>query len=171
MLKDGAPLQKGALFIEGDSGMLRFIKPGERDLPRCAEAYLSAYGTDPWNETYDKGKIEACLSGFCSSDSMRCFAAEENGEIIGLALVLVVPGIDAPYFRVEDFCISAGKQRKGYGTLFLKSIFEEALKAGCDSVLLGTQREFPSHKFYLKNGFSEIESVLLYRPLLEQADN
>ncbi len=145
--------------------MLQLIKPGEKDLPQCVKVYLSAYSTDPWNETYDKDKIKSYLSGFCSSDSMGCFAAAVNGGIIGLALVLVVPGIDAPYFRVEDFCISAEHQRKGYGTLFLKGIFEEALKMGCDSVLLGTQRGFPSHRFYLKNGFTEIESVLLYHLL------
>lgn len=145
--------------------MLQLIKPGEKDLLQCVKVYLSAYSTDPWNETYDKDKIKSYLSGFCSSGSMRCFAAAVNGEIIGLALVLVVPGIDAPYFRVEDFCISAEHQRKGYGTLFLKGVFEEALKMGCDSVLLGTQRGFPSHKFYLENGFTEIESVLLYHSL------
>ena len=39
MLKDGAPLQKGALFIEGDSGMLRFIKPGERDFPLTLQTH------------------------------------------------------------------------------------------------------------------------------------
>ncbi len=63
---------------------------------------------------------------------------------------------------MEDFCISAENQGKGYGTIFLRNIFEEASKSGCDSILLGTQRDFPSHRFYLKNGFSEIESVLLY---------
>lgn len=143
--------------------VFNLYEPSKRQLTKCAEVYLSAYGAEPWNETYEKSRVERYIAGFCGPDTMRCFIAEENGEIIGMAFILIVPGIDAPYFRIEDFCISAENQGKGYGTLFLKMIFEEASKLGCDSVLLGTQRDFPSHKFYLKNGFSEIESVLLYR--------
>lgn len=145
--------------------MFRLMEPSKEELSACADVYLSAYGGEPWKEVYEKGKIEAYLAGFCGQDGRKCLAAEENGEIVGLALLLVIPGIDAPYFRVEDFCVSAGKQRMGYGTLLMRAVFEEAKKAGCDSILLGTQRDFPSHRFYLKNGFSEIDSVLLYRSI------
>ena len=145
--------------------MCRLMEPSKGELYSCAGVYLSAYGGEPWMEVYEKGKIEAYLAGFCGQDGRKCLAAEENGEIVGVALILVIPSIDAPYCRIEDFCVSAEKQRMGYGTLFMKGILEEAKKEGCDSVLLGTQRGFPSHRFYLKNGFTEIDSVLLYRPI------
>ena len=70
-----------------------------------------------------------------------------------------------PFLRVEDFCISAEKQGKGFGTEFIKLVFEKAKELRCDSVLLGTQKDFTSHRFYLKNGFSEVDSVLLYKEL------
>ncbi len=160
-------LLKGALLSSfyGEKAMFRLMEPSKGELSACAGVYLSAYGGEPWKEVYEKGKIEAYLAGFCGQDGRKCLAAEENGEIMGVALILVVPSIDAPYFRIEDFCVSAEKQRMGYGTLFMKGILEEAKKEGCDSVLLGTQRGFPSHRFYLKNGFTEIDSVLLYRPI------
>ena len=43
---------------------------------------------------------------------------------------------------------------------------KEVDKKGCDSVLLGTQKGYPSHRFYLKNGFEEIEDAVLlfYEP-------
>ena len=69
------------------------------------------------------------------------------------------------FLRVEDFCISAEEQGKGFGTEFIKLVFEKSKELGCDSVLLGTLRDFPSHKFYLKIGFSEVDSVLLYKEL------
>ena len=46
---------------------------------------------------------------------------------------------------------------------FLQELTEKARKMECDSLLLGTQRGFPAHRFYLKNGLQEIESVLMYR--------
>lgn len=33
---------------------------------------------------------------------------------------------------------------------------------GMDSLLLGTVKDYPSHKFYVKNGFREINSSILY---------
>ena len=82
-----------------------------------------------------------------------------------IALGIIVPSINIPFLRIEDFCISAEEHGKGLGTEFIKLVFEKAKELGCDSALLGTQKDFPSHKFYLKNGFSEVDSVLLYKEL------
>ena len=139
--------------------------PKKEDISPCAEVYISAYGTKPWNEKYDKESAEKYISDYLGSETKQCFAAEEKGKIIGIALCIVVPAIDMPFLRVEDFCISAEEQGKGFGTEFIKLVFEKAKELGCDSVLLGTQKDFPSHRFYLKNGFSEVDSVLLFKEL------
>ena len=144
---------------------MKIFVPKEKDIPLCAKSYISAYEKEPWNETYKKGEVEKYISEYLGSKTKICFAAEEKDEIVGIALCMVVPSIGSPFMRIEDFCISGEKQGRGFGTEFLKLIFEKAKELGCDSVLLGTQKDFPSHRFYLKNGFSEIESVLLYKEL------
>lgn len=144
---------------------MKIFVPETNDIPLCADVYISAYKAEPWNEVYEKAEAEKYISDYLGSKTKICFAAEENNEIIGIALGFIVPGVGLPFLRIEDFCISGEKQGRGFGTEFLKLIFEKAKELGCDSVLLGTQRDFPSHKFYLKNGFSEIDSVLLYKEL------
>ena len=103
------------------------------------------------------------ISRYLDSDTKFCFALVDDGEIKGVALGFIVPSISAPYLRLEDICIDSTKQRKGYGSTFMKLLESEAIKQGCDSVVLGTQKDFPSHHFYLKNRFQEVESVLLYK--------
>ena len=144
---------------------MNIIIPKKEDISACAEVYISAYGAEPWNEKYDKTSVERYISGYLVSGTKQCFAAKENGKIIGVALCMVVPSMDKPFLRIEDFCVSSEKQGKGFGMEFIKLIFEKSKEKGCDSVLLETQKGFPSHKVYLKNGFSEIESVLLYKEL------
>lgn len=139
--------------------------PKKEDISSCAEVYISAYGAEPWNEKYDKQSVEKYISDYLGSKTKQCFAARENGKIIGIALGMIVPSINIPFLRIEDFCISAEEQGKGFGTEFIKLVFEKSKELGCDSVLLGTLRDFPSHRFYLKNGFSEVDSVLLYKEL------
>lgn len=87
--------------------------------------------------------------------------------IIGVALGLVIPCVGSRYFRLEDVCIDPEYQRMGYGREFIELMANCLREKDCDSILLGTQREYPSHKFYLKNGFREIDSVLLFRELGE----
>ena len=139
--------------------------PKKEDISSCAEVYISAYGAEPWNEKYDKQSVEKYISDYLGSKTNQCFAARENGKIIGIALGIIVPSINIPFLRIEDFCISAEEQGKGFGTEFIKLVFEKSKELGCDSVLLGTLRDFPSHKFYLKIGFSEVDSVMLYKEL------
>ena len=139
--------------------------PKKEEIASCAEVYISAYGAKPWNEKYDKPSVEKYISDYLGSKTKQCFAAEENGKIIGIALGIIVPSIDAPFLRIEDFCVSAEAQGRGYGKEIMRLVSEKAKESGCDSVLLATLRNFPSHKFYLKNGFSEVDSVLLYKEL------
>ncbi|MBP3568435.1 MAG: GNAT family N-acetyltransferase [Lachnospiraceae bacterium] len=139
--------------------------PESKDVSECAKVYISAYREKPWDEVYEEMEVETYIRAYLNSDTKCCFAAVEQEQIVGLVLGLIVPCIGEPFFRIEDFCISPEVQRKGCGTNFMELIAKEAAKRGCDSILLGTQREFPSHKFYLKNGFQEIESVLLFKEI------
>lgn len=145
--------------------MLQIFEPINQEITECAKLYLSAYHAKPWNETFQESQIETYIKNFCASDTKKCFAAAENHTIIGIALSLLIPSIHTPYLRIEDFCIKPESQRQGKGSQFINEICKEAKKIGCDSILLNTQPNFPSHNFYLKNNFSEINSVLLYRKI------
>ncbi len=144
---------------------MEIFVPEKEDIASCAEVYISAYGAEPWNEKYERESVEKYISDYLGSRTKQCFAAKENGKIIGIALGMIVPSTDSPFLRIEDFCVSAEEQGRGYGKEIMRLISEKAKESGYDSVLLATLRDFPSHRFYLKNGFSEVNSVLLYKEL------
>lgn len=139
------------------------IVPTLKQIPACAQVYISAYRTEPWNEVYQDEETKRYIAAFLNSNTRKCFALSDHDQILGIALGLVIPSIPCPYFRIEDFCIASAVHRKGYGHAFMELLFKEIARLGCDSILLGTQKGYPSHQFYLKNGFQEIESVLLYK--------
>lgn len=152
--------------MKGDK-TVRIIIPKEKDIPACANVYIEAYKAEPWNEVYETSEVEKYISEYMNSSTKCCYALVENEEIMGVALGLIVPCISVPFFRIEDFCVNPNIQRKGYGSSFMDLLLKEVVKKGCDSVLLGTQKGYPSHRFYVKNGFQEIESVLLYKEMEE----
>ena len=134
-------------------------------IEKCAYLYQSAYKNEPWNEEYSVIEITDYLSRFLNSGTKRAYVLVLDEEIIGVALGLIVPCVDSDYFRLEDICLSPAYQRKGYGSQFIKLISDCVANENCDSILLGTQRDYPAHRFYLKNGFEKIDSVLLHREI------
>lgn len=132
---------------------------------KCAEIYINAYGEAPWNEKYKVEDVEKYITDFLDSDTKCAYVLVTGEEIIGVALGLIIPCVGSRYFRLEDVCIDSEYQRMGYGREFIELMANCLREKDCDSILLGTQREYPSHNFYLKNGFREIDSVLLYREI------
>ena len=128
----------------------------------CARLYQDSYKNEPWNEIYSVDEVIDYLSRFLKSETKRAYMLVLDEKIIGVALGLVVPCIESDYFRLEDICISPQYQRSGFGGQFIKLISHCVVRENCDSILLGTQRGYPAYRFYLKNDFKEIESVLLY---------
>ena len=146
--------------------MMYIVIPKIEDIQAYAKLYVNAYQTEPWNEEYEISEVEKYISSYLNSDTKVCFALQDGDVIKGVALGFVVPSISGSYLRLEDICIDSIEQRKGYGSAFMELLSIEAAKLGCDSIILGTQKDFPSHHFYLKNGFEEVESVLLYKEIL-----
>ena len=147
--------------------MIACRKIDKAAVAECAMVYVDAYGQAPWEEEYRLEDVEDYIAGFLDSHTKRAYALTEDGRVIGVVLGLVIPCIGSRYFRLEDICIDPKRQRKGCGEKFLAFVTDSLKPEGCDSILLGTQRGYPSHDFYVKSGFREIDSVLLYREIGE----
>ena len=142
--------------------MVEIKKMNAESVAICAELYQNVYKNDPWNEEYSIDEIADYLFRFINSKTKRAYMLMSDEKVIGVALGLIVPFIGSDYFRLEDICISPQYQRNGFGREFIKLISACIVQENCDSILLGTQRNYPAHRFYLKNDFKEIDSVLLY---------
>ncbi len=140
---------------------VRPVAAGEIDA--CAAVYAAAYSEAPWNEALDPGQVRNYIRAFAGRDGFCAWRLSVGGEIAGVALGIVVPCVDAPFLRVEDFCVAPKWQRRGLGGAFLAEIQRQAADMGCDCALLATQPDVPARLFYLKQGFQEIPTAYLYK--------
>ena len=141
--------------------MLQLTMGRQDILPVCAAFYAAAFSAPPWYERYEDDALIAYFSAFCHQEARRCFVLTDEAKPVGIALCTMIPCPDAPFMRVEDLCIDPTRQRKGYGSAMISLLREEARSLGCDCIMLSTQRGYPAHDFYLKNGFTEVDSVQL----------
>jgi len=145
--------------------MISIKEIDDKSIMLCATLYQNAYKEEPWNEKYQIDEVAVYLSRFIKSQTKRAYMLLFQDKIIGIALGLIIPCINSDYFRLEDICIATEYQNNGFGGQFIQLLSKHLIAENCDSILLGTQKEYPSHHFYIKNGFQEIDSVLLYRSL------
>jgi len=145
--------------------MLQLSVPNDALLPVLAAMYADAFSQPPWCESYEPSALVEYLSAFSRSEARRCYVLTDDDRPVGVALCTIVPCPDAPFLRVEDLCIDITLQRQGFGSAFLSLLRQEAQSLGCDCIMLSTQRGYPAHGFYLRNGYQEIDSVQLYQSL------
>ena len=135
-------------------------------IPACAAMYAAAYGEEPWNESLAPDALQAYLRCYCDRPGLHLYAFLQENLPVGVALISIIPSVGSDFARIEDFCIAPAHQRKGLGSRFMNLLCEDLRASGCDSVLLATQRDFPSHHFYIRNGFVPLDSsIQLYREI------
>lgn len=130
----------------------------KEDIEICANIFIDAYSKEPWNENHDFEKVKVFLNKFTSGNTYIGWVILKKGQIAGFVVGVIIPSIGKDYFRIEDICIRPDMQRKGIGGGLIKKITFELRDRNIDCIILNTIKGFPAYRFYLMNGFSEIES-------------
>jgi len=127
--------------------MMKIRKAKESDIPQLEKIFLTArQQTFTW-ENLDKFKLTDYKN---ATDGEIVFVAEEAGEIVGF---ISVWEHDAHPF-IHHLYISADHQRKGIGTLLIKSLFTRLRRPYRLKCVLKNQSAIA---FYLKNNWLEID--------------
>lgn len=146
--------------------MASLIVPNDIQIKECAQFYVEAFLQDPWFEDNDYDKVYKYMKCFTHKEDFFIYALEENGLLCAVCMGEKIPCVDAPFFRIEDLCVAPGVKSMGYGSKLISFVEQKAKEQECNCIILATVRNFPSHKFYEKNGFTELEgSVYLYKEI------
>lgn len=129
-----------------------------KDIDSCAKISVDAYSKEPWNEKHDLDDTKEFLTKFISNKTYTGWVVLDQYQIIGFAVGIIIPYIKKDYFRIEDICIRPDMQGRGIGSEFIKKMAFDLSGKNIDSIMLNTIKEFPAYKFYLMNGFVEIDS-------------
>lgn len=130
----------------------------KEDIENCTNIFIDAYSKEPWNESHDYEKVKEFLNKFTSDNTNIGWVILNKGQIVGFMVGTIIPSIEKDYFRIEDICVRSDMQRKGIGRELIRRTALELRSRNIDSIILNTIKDFPAYRFYLNNGFREIES-------------
>jgi GNAT superfamily N-acetyltransferase len=102
------------------------------------------------------GAVGRRLQRLDASEADRVFVAEENGAIVGFAVVHVSLAVeyDEPAAKLSAIAVDEAHRRRGIGEALVAAAEEEARARGCCLLFLTTaERRADAHAFYERVGF------------------
>lgn len=134
----------------------------EHMIKDCVDLFISTFSKEPWNDVYEsRDQVISFFKHHFYNNYFLGYVAIIDGKIQGLSIGMRKPWIKGLEYYIDEFCINHSLQRKGIGSEFLKEIEIDIKKEGINGIILNTEREFPSYKFYKKNGFEDFGDLAI----------
>lgn len=95
------------------------------------------------------------IRGLMASDNLRLLALEDGGSIKALASYRIMTMIYCGrLLSIDDLVVDENARSKGYGSLLVDRLKDEARAQGCSEVqLISRVTREKAHRFYFREGF------------------
>lgn len=141
---------------------VRVIKLIEEYLEECVDLFIDTFSREPWNDKYDsREQVKKFFINHMKNNYFLGYIGLIDWKIVALSLGMKKPWISGMEYYIDEFCVSYDVQGKGVGTSFLKGIEELLIDEKVEGIILNTERDYPSCKFYEKNGFKILGNLVV----------
>ena len=140
---------------------LQIRRMEKEDIESCTELFIQAFAREPWKENHEALTVRTYYKNFMENPAFIGYVAEIGGKILAVCIGMSKPWMKGIEYYLDLLCVDWRWQGKGIGSLFLEKVQQELEKDGIHGVLLSTERTYPAYEFYKKNGFQEIEGIVL----------
>ena len=120
-----------------------------------------AFAVQPWNDRWDDIDVfHLYIRDIIGNTNSLALGLFDQEELIGLSLGRLKHWFDGIEYCIDDLCVKSAYQGKGIGSRWLQMIKAHAQSNGYKEISLRTNRTAPAYRFYLKNGFQELDECV-----------
>ncbi len=138
--------------------MEEFIVLDDTYLNQMALLYKNAFRGEPWNDDWsDEAQLTEYTKEISGSYNALNYGLLIDGELVAMSVGMIRHWWEGTNYNIEEFCVSPDLQGQGVGSRFMKMIEDDILNRGLCGIFLQTDSDKPSYRFYMKNGFGELD--------------
>lgn len=131
-------------------------------IDECVDLYIETFTKEPWNDVYEsREQVENFFNNHFNNNYFVGYAAMLDDKIVALSIGMKKPWIAGFEYYIDEFCVNHEIQGKGIGSWFIKAIEEDIKKQGMNAMILNTEKDYPSQRFYEKNGFKSLADLIV----------
>lgn len=132
------------------------------DINECVNLFIDTFSKEPWNDEFESRKqVVDFFENHLNNNYFVGYILKDGNCIVAISLGMKKPWIQGMEYYIDQFCVKYESQGKGVGSEFLKLIEADIRLHGMNAIILNTETEFPSERFYLKNGFNKLEELVI----------
>lgn len=134
----------------------------EEYLEECIDLFIDTFSREPWNDVYDsRQQVKDFFINHMKNNYFLGYIGLIDKKVVALSLGMKKPWISGMEYYIDEFCVKHDFQGKGIGSLFIKNIEELLHNEKVEGIILNTERDYPSYKFYRKNGFKVLGNLVV----------
>ena len=131
----------------------------ESFLPEMAELYSSAFKGEPWNDEWsDTFQLNEYVKEISGGYRALNYGLLIDGKLAAMSLGMMRHWWEGTNYNIEEFCVSPEMQGQGVGSRLMQLVENDIREKGLAGIFLQTDNDKPSYRFYMKNGFKELNS-------------
>ncbi|MEG2687368.1 MAG: GNAT family N-acetyltransferase [Christensenellaceae bacterium] len=128
----------------------------------CVDLFIDTFSKEPWNDVYDsKKQVVDFFENHIKNNYFVGYVLKDDDDVVALSIGSKKPWIKGMEYYIDQLCVKADMQGLGIGSQFLRLICEDIKLQGMNAIILNTEKGFPSEKFYLKNGFTALDELVV----------
>ena len=149
--------------------MEEFIILDDSMLAEMAQLYKVSFAGEPWNDDWsDPVQLAEYVREISSGYNALNFGLLIDGKLAAMSLGMIRHWWEGTNYNIEELCVAPEFRGRGIGTGFMDLIENEIRSRGLCGIFLQTDSDKPSYRFYIKNGFKELDQhVSFYKRLKE----
>lgn len=131
-------------------------------IDECVDLYIDTFSREPWNDVFEsRVQVLNFFNNHIKNNYFLGYVAIIDEKITALSIGMKKPWIEGMEYYIDEFCVSYSMQGNGIGSEFLKEIEKMNELKGVNSIILNTEKGYPSYDFYIKNGFNSINDLVV----------
>lgn len=132
------------------------------DLSACVEIFIEVFNSEPWNDRWTVQLATDYFQDVIATPGFNGFVFEKELAIVGFVLGTRKKWWSGDIYYLYEMCVHSAYQGKGFGSQIMAETKNSLIKKGFSSIVLLTERTFPSARFYEKLGFLESPDTRFY---------
>ncbi len=146
----------------GNMEDLFLLKINKQMLEECVDLYIETFTKEPWNDIYEsREQVVKFFNNHYYNNYFIGYVALLDDKMVALSIGMKKPWIKGFEYYIDEFCVSYEMQGRGIGSWFIKAIEEDVQKQGINGMMLNTEKDYPSRKFFEKNGFITLGDLIV----------
>lgn len=142
--------------------ILKVIKLSKEYLEECVDLFIDTFSREPWNDKYNcRQQVKDFFINYMKNNYFLGYIGLIDKKVVALSVGMKKPWISGIEYYIDEFCIGYDFQGKGVGSMFLQEIEVLLRDEKVEGMILNTERDYPSFKFYEKNGFKVLGNLVV----------